>query len=69
MPWMLSQVIHKTKKATTAKLKRQWLHVANGELADHGDEKRAIRAADSVIAAQVKRDAAKPKRKAPSSAR
>jgi hypothetical protein len=50
VPWRLSDVPGKTKKATTPKLKRMWLDVANGELAKHGDEKRAIMAANGVIA-------------------
>ncbi len=55
MPWKLADVAGKTKKATSAKLKRQWLDVANGELAKHGDEKRAIMAANGVVAKTVKR--------------
>ena len=39
-----------TKKAKTAAQRRQWVEVANGELAKHGDESRAIRAANAVIA-------------------
>ena len=54
MPWTESDVPHKTKRAKTAKQKRQWVHVANSELAKHGDEARAIRAADSVVARGAK---------------
>lgn len=40
----------KTKKAKTPAQRRQWVDVANGELARHGNEARAIRAANAVIA-------------------
>ena len=59
MPWRISDVASKTKKAKTPKQKRQWRDIANGELKTHGDEGRAIRAANGVIAREA---AKKPKR-------
>lgn len=50
MPWKPSEAKGHTKKATTAKLQRQWADIANSELARHGDDARAIRAANGVIA-------------------
>lgn len=63
MPWTARDVPGKTKKATTAKLKREWLHIANGELAKHGDERRAIMAANGVIAGQKRGGGTKPKKR------
>lgn len=63
MPWNLKDVERKTKKATSTKLKRQWLEVANGELAQHGDERRAIMAANGVVSKTVKRKVHKQKGK------
>lgn len=50
MPWGPGDAQRHTHKATTARLQRQWADVANGELKSHGDDKRAIRAANGVIA-------------------
>lgn len=50
MPWDTHDVLHKTKKARTAKAKRQWVHVANAELKKTGDDKTAIMAANAVVA-------------------
>lgn len=49
MPWTQADVEHKTKKAKTAKQKRQWLHVANGALKDGDSEAVAIRKANGVL--------------------
>jgi len=50
MPWSHnSQVAAKTKKANTPSLKRQWRHVANGELARGASEGEAIRKANAVV--------------------
>ena len=51
MPWgKNSDARRKTHKADTAKKQRQWRHVANSELKRTGDDSRAIRAANSVVA-------------------
>lgn len=63
MPWTARDVAGKTKKATTAKLKREWLHVANGVLAKTGDEARAIREANGVIAGQKRGGGTRPKKR------
>ena len=49
MPWTAADASKKTHKANTPKLRRQWAHVANGELAKTGDDALAIRAANSVV--------------------
>ena len=49
MPWSPDDATRFTKKATTAKLKRQWRDVANSELAQHGSEAAAIKAANGVL--------------------
>lgn len=50
MPWSEKDASRHTKKATTAKLRRQWAAVANSVLEQTGDEGRAIAAADSAVA-------------------
>jgi uncharacterized protein YdaT len=50
MPWVPSDVPGKTKKAKSAKAKRQWVDVGNSVLKKTGDEKRAIREANAVAA-------------------
>lgn len=50
MPWKPSDALRHTKKATTAKKKRQFSDVANSVLAATGDEGRAIREANAVVA-------------------
>ena len=49
MPWTPDDVEQKTKKATTAKDKRQWTHIANGALARGESDKTAIMEANGVI--------------------
>lgn len=49
-PWMPSDAKHKTKKANTAKKKRQWSHVANSALKSGDSEASAIRQANAVVA-------------------
>lgn len=49
MPWSPGDAYNHTKKASNPRLQRQWAHVANSELEQHGDEARAIRAANSVV--------------------
>lgn len=48
MPWKPSDAPGKTKKADTAKKKRQWAKVANSMLRRGYSESRAIRAANTV---------------------
>jgi hypothetical protein len=50
MPWSARDAYSHTKQANTPSLQRQWAHVANSELEKHGDDARAIRAANSVVA-------------------
>jgi len=55
MPWSAKDAPRFTKKARSPKAKRQFSHVANAVLAQTGDEGRAIRAANSVVAKRRKR--------------
>jgi hypothetical protein len=50
VPWTPDDATSHTKKATTEKAKRQWAEIANQVLAQTGDEGRAIREANAVIA-------------------
>lgn len=51
MPWSPNDGPERhTKKANTASKKRQWADVANKVLGDTGDEARAVRTANGVIA-------------------
>lgn len=54
MPWKPSDALRHTKKATSAKKKRQFAHVANQVLASTGDEGRAIREANAAVAGTAK---------------
>ena len=49
MPWLPADAPRHTKKAKSAKAKRQWAHVADSVLAKTGDDALAIREANSVI--------------------
>jgi uncharacterized protein YdaT len=49
MPWTVKQVGKKTKKAKSAKRKRQWVKVANSVLKRTGDEGRAVREANGAV--------------------
>jgi hypothetical protein len=53
VPWTTSDASHKTKKAKSAKSKRQWRDVANSVLARTGSDKQAIRTANGVIARRL----------------
>jgi len=55
MPWDVGDAIHKTKKASTPKKKRQWKHVANSALASGGSEASAIRQANAVVGRKRKK--------------
>ncbi len=50
MPWSASDAKRHTKKATSRGLQEEWASIANGVLADTGDEGRAIRIANAHVA-------------------
>jgi hypothetical protein len=50
MPWKPADAKAKTSKASTPKKQRQWSDVANSVLERTGDEGRAVRSANGVIA-------------------
>jgi uncharacterized protein YdaT len=54
MPWTSKDVPGKTKKAKSAKSKRQWTDVANGVLKKTGDDARAIKEANAVVGRRKK---------------
>jgi hypothetical protein len=49
MPWKASDAMGHTKQANTKKKRRVWAEIANAELHKHGDEGRAIRAANAAV--------------------
>lgn len=50
MPWSdEADATRHTKLATTAKLRRLWLHVANDELAQHQDDGLAVKMANGAV--------------------
>lgn len=53
MPWTPNDAERHTHKATTPELKELWAKVANEALERTGDEGRAIREANAVIARQA----------------
>ena len=53
MPWTPNDAERHTHKATTWALKELWAKVANECLEQTGDEGRAIRESNAVIARQV----------------
>jgi hypothetical protein len=53
MPWTDNDAEKHTHKATTLALKELWAKVANESLDRTGDEGRAIREANAVVARQV----------------
>jgi hypothetical protein len=53
MPWTPDEAERHTHKATTLELKKLWAKVANESLERTGDEGRAIREANAVIARQA----------------
>ena len=53
MPWTPNDAERHTHKATTRELKELWAQVANESLERTGDEGRAIREANAVIARQA----------------
>jgi hypothetical protein len=52
MPWTPNDAERHTHKAATAELQELWAKVANESLERTGDEGRAIREANSVVARQ-----------------
>jgi hypothetical protein len=55
MPWTANDAETHTHKATTTELKELWAKVANERLEKTGDEGRAIREANTVVARQAVR--------------
>jgi hypothetical protein len=53
MPWTPDEAQRHTHKATTSELKELWAKVANESLERTGDEGRAIREANAVVARQA----------------
>jgi uncharacterized protein YdaT len=51
MPWNPEDAERHTKKANDLKRKRMWAEIANSVLSDTGDEGRAVREANSAVAA------------------
>jgi hypothetical protein len=52
MPWTPNEAERHTHKATTQELQELWAKVANEALERTGDEGRAIREANAVVARQ-----------------
>jgi hypothetical protein len=55
MPWTPNEAERHTHKATTTELRELWAKVANERLESTGDEARAIREANAVVARQGER--------------
>ena len=53
MPWTPNEAARHTHKATTQELKELWAKIANETLARTGNEGRAIREANAVVARQA----------------
>jgi len=53
MPWTKNEAERHTHKATTPALKELWAKVANESLERTGDEGRAIREANAIVARQA----------------
>jgi hypothetical protein len=53
MPWTPNDAERHTHKATTTALKELWVKVANESLERTGNEGRAIREANAVVARQA----------------
>ena len=53
MPWTADDAERHTRKAATSALKELWAKVANDCLERSGEEGRAIREANAVVARQV----------------
>jgi uncharacterized protein YdaT len=55
MPWTPDDAPSHTKKAASEKQKRRWAEIANKVLEETGNEGRAIREANAVIARTASR--------------
>jgi hypothetical protein len=53
MPWTAGDALGHTKKANTPAKQRRWAKIANKTLDKTGDEARAIREANAVVARKV----------------
>ena len=53
MPWTANDAEKHTHKANSSELKELWAKVANESLERNGDEARAIREANAVVARQA----------------
>lgn len=53
MPWTPKDATRHTKKAKSAKSKRQWSDVSNSILKRTGDEARAVRGANAAVAKRL----------------
>jgi hypothetical protein len=53
MPWTANEAERHTRKAITSTLQELWAKVANESLERTGDEGRAIREANAVVARQA----------------
>ncbi len=58
MPWTPKDAQAKTRKASSPKKRRQWSEVANSVLERTGDEGRAVRTANGVVAKAKRKNAA-----------
>jgi hypothetical protein len=56
MPWTANDAERHTHKAIISELKELWAKVANESLERNGDEGRAIREANAVVARQSQSD-------------
>jgi hypothetical protein len=54
MPWTANDAESHTHKATTLELKELWAKVANESLGRNGDEGRAVREANAVVAREAR---------------
>jgi hypothetical protein len=54
MPWTANDAESHTHKAITSELKELWAKVANESLERNGDEGRAVREANAVVARQAR---------------
>ncbi len=55
MPWTPEDAPRHTRKASAPRLRRLWAEVANAILMETGDEARAVRTANGVVAREARR--------------